>query len=256
MPENDKVLISGADISQAIGLLSRLPMRLAPRDENRSIAASAWAWPLVGAGLGLLAGLCGLIITAFGAGPGIAAGVTLAATMMLTGALHEDGLADTADGLWGGQDRDRRLEIMKDSRVGTYGVLALCLSTLIRWSALTALFQVGWILAPLIAVGALSRLPMAMILANLPNARGAGLAASTGQPEGQTIAIAIAITLSVGLLFIGWNAIPALFWVAIATIALAALAKSKIGGQTGDILGASHQLAEIAVLASLTASTI
>ena len=197
MPENDKVLISGADISQAIGLLSRLPMRLAPRDENRSIAASAWAWPLVGAGLGLLAGLCGLIITAFGAGPGIAAGVTLAATMMLTGALHEDGLADTADGLWGGQDRDRRLEIMKDSRVGTYGVLALCLSTLIRWSALTALFQVGWILAPLIAVGALSRLPMAMILANLPNARGAGLAASTGQPEGQTIAIAIATTASI-----------------------------------------------------------
>ncbi|MCP5036985.1 MAG: adenosylcobinamide-GDP ribazoletransferase [Rhodobacteraceae bacterium] len=253
MRENDKSLIIAADLSHAIGLLTRLPLRPVPFDETRPIAASAWAWPLIGAGLGLIGGLIGLVLASMGAGPGICAGVTLAAMMMLTGALHEDGLADSVDGLWGGQETSRRLEIMKDSRVGSYGVLALTLSVLLRWSALATLFHAGWVLAPLIAVGALSRLPMTILMASLPNARTSGLAVSTGRPESQTIVLGAAIALIGSLFIIGSAVIPVAFWIALITIPMAVLAKAKIGGQTGDILGASQQLAEIAALASLAA---
>ena len=250
MPKPDTTLVKPADMTQAIGLLTRLPLTTyLPRpDPTRAIAASAWAWPIVGAGLGLLAGLAGLLATTFGASAGSAAGVTLATMMLLTGALHEDGLADTADGLWGGQNKERRLEILKDSRVGSYGVLALTLATILRWSAITMLFQTGWVLAPLMAMAALSRLPMVLLLASLPNARGSGLAATTGRPAAATLLLAVAIGLIGSLALTGWAVIAAAFWIALTTIALAALAKAKIGGQTGDILGASQQLAEVAAL--------
>jgi adenosylcobinamide-GDP ribazoletransferase len=105
--------------------------------------------------------------------PGVVAALVLTLGRPLTGGLHEDGLSDTADGLFGGWTRERRLEIMKDSRVGSYGVLALVLVTLIRWSALTTILAAGspWVL---VAVGAISRAPMAVVMSALPNARDRG----------------------------------------------------------------------------------
>lgn len=259
MPKNEQILFTRTDLLQAIMLLTRIPVPpgligRGPSDTNRDISASAWAWPLVGAGLGFIAGIIGLIVAGFGAGPGLSAGLTLAAYMMMTGALHEDGLADTFDGLWGGQTKTRRLEIMKDSHVGTYGVLALCLSVLLRWSALVVLIQSGWFLAALMAAAALSRAPMAVLIATMPNARGEGLAQTTGRPEQRTIFAMLAISVALGLMLIGWNIIEILFWITIVSIALASAAKNKISGQTGDILGASQQLAEITALAVLAAT--
>lgn len=252
MPATEKMLAQPADINLAMQFLTRLPA-WNTSNMSRSLADTVWAWPLIGAGLGGLAGIIGLIATAFGASPAIAAGVILASLMMMTGALHEDGLADMFDGLWGGQNKQRRLEIMKDSRVGSYGVLALCLATLVRWSALAALLQSGWVIAPLMAAGAISRAPMAVLLATLPNARSGGLSDQAGQPRAPAIWLMVAITTGLGLFLIGWTFIPVFFWVSVVTIAVAGIAKAKIGGQTGDILGASQQCAEIAILACLLA---
>ncbi len=257
MPKNEQTLFVSTDFLQAVALLTRIRVPSGLFDNNsdldRDISASAWAWPLVGAGLGFIAGIIGLIAAGFGAAPSLSAGLTLASYMMMTGALHEDGLADTFDGLWGGNDKARRLEIMKDSHVGTYGVLALCLSVLLRWSALAALMHAGWFLAPVMAAAALSRAPMAVLIATMPNARGEGLAQATGRPKQHTIFAMLAVALVLGLVLVGWNVVEITFWMAIISIALASIAKNKIGGQTGDILGASQQLSEIAALAVLAA---
>lgn len=239
------------DLAEAFALLSRLPL---PAHTPRG-GASAWAWPVAGAMLGLLAGLAGQAALALGLPPGAAAALTLATAALLTGALHEDGLADTADGLFGGRTPARRLEMMKDSRLGSYGALALILVTLLRWSALAALAEAGALLPGLVAAGALSRAPMAAIMAALPNARGAGLAHATGRPAARTALAAVLLALAIAALATG-GATPVLALAAtLPTLALARAAHSRIGGQTGDILGATQQLAEAAVL-SLAATIL
>ncbi len=152
------------DLNEALGLLTRLPV---PSRGNRG-ADAAWAWPVAGALVGLLAAAAAWIALWIGLPVGVAAGVALTAQIMLTGALHEDGLADCADGFWGGSDRQKRLIIMADSQVGSYGVIALCLSLMFRWLLLFSLFEAGHLIGPLIAAAALSRLPMVGLMAWLP----------------------------------------------------------------------------------------
>lgn len=242
-----------SDLLSAFALLTRLPL---PRHRGTG-AASAWAWPLVGAVLGALAAALGSAALWLGVTPGVTAALILAFAALLTGGLHEDGLSDTADGLYGGWTRQRRLEIMKDSRIGSYGMLALLLVTLARWSALTALLVFGgpthgfW--AALVAAGALSRAPMVLMMALLPNARGEGLSHATGRPAQAATLAALGLAGAMATLMVGWTALP----MAVAALATAVLlsvsALRRIGGQTGDILGASQQLAEAACLAVLSA---
>jgi adenosylcobinamide-GDP ribazoletransferase len=238
-----------ADLLSAFALLTRLPLP----NHTGTGAASAWAWPLVGAVVGAPAAAVASAALWLGVTPGVASVLVLATGAMLTGGLHEDGLSDTADGLFGGWTKERRLEIMKDSRVGSYGVLALVLVTLARWSAMTALLVFGGHWAALVATGALSRAPMALIMALLPNARGAGLSHATGQPAPAValVAVGLAAALTAGL--VGWAALPMLGAAALTMVALSVVALRKIGGQTGDILGASQQLAEVACLTVLAA---
>lgn len=249
MAKNDKALFEITDLARAASLLSRLPLGHVDLSGARSLADSAWAWPLIGALLGTLAGLVGLLGQWLGLPAPISAALSLAALIALSGALHEDGLADTFDGLWGGHDRARRLEIMRDSRVGTYGVLALALSLLLRWSALAVLLEGGWFLAPLVAASLLSRTPMVLCMAYITNARESGLAAASGIPTPRTAMAALAIALGLAVLLVGWGgALTAVFWITLACLALGALARARIGGQTGDILGASQQISEIIAL--------
>lgn len=236
------------DLWSAFALLTRLPVP----DHRGTGAGSAWAWPVVGAALGAIgAGVAGLALW-LGLTPGVVAALVLALGAMLTGGLHEDGLSDTADGLFGGWTRERRLEIMKDSRVGSYGVLALVLVTLARWSALATVLAGGSLWA-LLAVGALSRAPMAVVMGALPNARDRGLSHATGRPSGEGALIGAALAVACAFLFAGWAALPMVAAVALATAWLARSARERIGGQTGDILGATQQLAEAACLAVLAA---
>src|SRR5690606_7211497 len=149
-----------------------------------------------------LAGLVGWILLAIGIVPGVAAAVVLAILALLTGAMHEDGLADSADGLFGGWEKVRRLEIMKDSRIGTYGMLAVLMVTLARWSALTFLMATGHILAPLVAAAMLSRAALPVIMYALPPARDDGLAVATGTPPRAAIILGLAVALVAGLVFL------------------------------------------------------
>jgi adenosylcobinamide-GDP ribazoletransferase len=238
-----------SDLLSAFALLSRVPL---PNHRGTG-ANSAWAWPLVGAVLGAFAAAIASAALWLGVTPGVTAALVLAAGALLTGGLHEDGLSDTADGLYGGWTRERRLEIMKDSRVGSYGVLALVLVTLARWSALTAVLVFGGHWAALVATGALSRAPMALVMALLPNARGEGLSHATGQPSPVTALAALAVAAVLAAALTGWAAVALIFATLAVTLLLALSALRRIGGQTGDILGATQQLAEVACLAVLSA---
>jgi adenosylcobinamide-GDP ribazoletransferase len=236
------------DLLSGLALLTRLPLP----DHQATGAASAWTWPVVGAVLGAIAALVAGFALWLGFTPGVVAGLVLTLGAILTGGLHEDGLSDSADGLFGGWTRERRLEIMKDSRVGSYGVLALVLVTLVRWSALTTLLAAGspW---ALVAVGAASRAPMAVVMSALPNARETGLSHATGRPSAQVALVGAVLAVAIAFLFAGWGAILMLALVGLATALLARSAQTRIGGQTGDILGATQQLAEAAALAVLAA---
>ena len=238
------------DLIAAFGLLTRLPL---PHSTIAPNPRSAWAWPVVGATIGALAAAMASLALALSMPAGVVAAIALATAAILTGGLHEDGLADTADGLFGGWSRERRLEIMKDSRIGSYGTLALLLITLMRWSALTSLVAAGQHWAALIAVGAVSRAPMALLIAALPNARGAGLAHATGKPPRGAVTAALIIAATFALLCTGTGLLGMAALAAVTTFALARLARARIGGQTGDILGASQQLAEAAALAMAAA---
>ncbi len=239
------------DLGSAFALLTRLPV---PDHAPRG-AASAWAWPMVGAVVGAIAAAFASAGLWLGLTPGVAAAGVLGLMALLTGGLHEDGLSDTADGLFGGWTRERRLEIMKDSRVGSYGVLALVLVTLARWSALTTFLGAGGVWG-LVAVGAVSRAPMGLVMAALPNARATGLSHSTGRPDPGVALAGAGIAVGMAFLFAGWAALPMLAAAALAAWLLARTAQARIGGQTGDILGASQQLAEAACLAVLAARAV
>lgn len=239
-------LLHWGDAGAALMLLSRISVPAALSSMRG--ARSAWAWPLVGAFLAALAWAAGAAALLLGLPPVLAAGFALVAGTVLTGALHEDGLADCADGFWGGGTRARRLEILRDSRIGSYGVIALVLALGMRWAALTLLFEAGHAAAALLAAGMLSRAGMAALMWRLPFAREDGLAVRVGRPPGATAAIGCLVAVAGAVLVLGNAGIGAAAAALLATAGVAALARAKLGGQTGDVLGTAQQAAEIAAL--------
>lgn len=246
--KHDNALIDRIDLPAALGLLTRFPVIVdGPRATERG-AASAWAYPLVGVVIGaILAASCALLL-AVGLPSGIVAGIILAGSVIMTGAMHEDGLADSADGLWGGWDRARRLAIMKDSHIGVYGVCAIALSLLLRWLAMTVIVSMGAYWVAFIAVGAVSRASMVAVMALLPNARAGGLSRSVGRPMAPTVWLALAIAAGFAILC-GYPLI--ILASVLSTAACTLIARAKIGGQTGDVLGATQQVNEIVLLCTL-----
>lgn len=243
-----------SDIATALGLLGRLPLPASHAGLARG-AQAAWAYPVAGLVLGGLAACAGALAVAPGLPAPLAALISLTALILLTGALHEDGLADTADGLGGGWNKARRLEIMKDSHIGSYGTIALLLSLLARWAALWLLFDAGTgraVLAILTAA-AISRAMLSVLMWALPHARATGLSHAVGRVARPAMLGALGIAAVTALLLCGWAGLGALLWAALATLILGRIAKAKIGGQTGDILGAAQQVSEIAVLFALLA---
>lgn len=245
MHKHDMALIDRVDLPAALGLLTRLPVIV---DSTRAMdrgAASVWAYPLVGVVLGVILAASVSLMQWAGLPSGVIAGLVLVGSVILTGAMHEDGLADSADGLWGGWDRARRLEIMKDSHIGVYGVCAIALSLLIRWLALVAIVAMGAYWVAFIAIGALSRTGMVALMALLPHARDGGLSKSVGRPAAGATWLAIAFGAGFAVLC-GY---PWLILVSVAaTAGCGLIARAKIGGQTGDILGATQQINEMALL--------
>lgn len=253
MPETDTVPNSSCpqprDLIRAAQLLTRLPV---PGGDGTRAAEAAWAWPLIGAFVASAQVVTGLLALWVGLPASVAAGVALAAGIAITGGLHEDGLADCADGFWGGMTRARRLEILKDSRIGAYGVLALIVTMGLRW----ALFATLLATAPLtlLACAMISRAGMAAVMAGLPFARDNGLAAHVGKPPLWAVWVGIGCAGFGAIVTAGLGAGLTAGVVALgATLGVAAVAKVKIGGQTGDVLGAAQVVAEISALAACAA---
>ncbi|WP_308915687.1 adenosylcobinamide-GDP ribazoletransferase [Jannaschia sp. LMIT008] len=236
------------DLVSAVMLLTRIPVRGSP---TQPAARAVWAWPVVGLGVGAAMGAVLALGQALGAVPILSAALAVALGCALTGALHEDGLADVADGFWGGRDRDRRLAIMRDSRLGSYGAVALTLTLLARVALLAAAAEQGQAWAVPIAAAMASRAAMPAVMRVLPPARAGGLSHGAGRPTARGATLATLIG-ALPLAWFGWPGLGAASAAALAVAGLALVARAKIGGQTGDVCGAAQQVAELAVLAVLT----
>jgi adenosylcobinamide-GDP ribazoletransferase len=250
------------ELAQSLRFYSRLPVPNLPFEQDAhgapDLAKAFWSVPLVGAVLGACGAGIGFLALMIGLPPLLSAALAITALVIVTGCFHEDGLADSADGLWGGMTIERRLEIMRDSRIGTYGGAALVLSLILRVSALSELVKLQGTsaLLLLIGIGAISRV-FSLVL---------GFMSRPARQDGVLIATSGAMhraSILIGLVLGGVSFILALhagrrsdFSDGLVLIALAALivvlsaklAKAKLGGVTGDILGATQQLIEIGLL--------
>jgi adenosylcobinamide-GDP ribazoletransferase len=236
-------------------LLTRLPWPLAGAFELAAVGRGVWAFPLIGAILGTLAGGIYWLAREGGLPALVAAALAIGFLALASGALHEDGLADTADGFGGGRSREEKLAIMRDSRTGAYGVLALVIVTLIRIAALAAVGGAEGF-AGLAAAAALSRGVAALPMTLLPPARSEGLGYGAGRAP--TLAACVALVVAAGLATafaagygLPWPLLGAAIAATLVVAALVAvLALRHIGGFTGDVLGAVILTGEAAALAA------
>ncbi|MEM9248926.1 MAG: adenosylcobinamide-GDP ribazoletransferase [Pseudomonadota bacterium] len=241
------------ELRLAVMLLSRLPVgRLSG---TVSLADARWAYPLVGVPLGGMAGVCFWAGLGLGATPALAAILALGVLALLTGGLHHDGLADFADGI-AGATRARRLEIMRDSRIGTYGVLALVFVLAAAATALADLAEHATV-AAFMMVAVVSRFAMLVVLSVLPAARADGLGhAAEGAGAAGLGHLMPGGFASLGLiLWIGPLGVACAGVCAAVAAGIALLAYRRLGGQTGDVLGAvqiAGDTAQWVILAIMT----
>jgi adenosylcobinamide-GDP ribazoletransferase len=241
------------DISLAVGLLTRVPVPHPVSMTPDGLARAQRAFPLVGALIGLAVALVDRCLLGLGIPALAAAALALGAGAALTGALHEDGLADVGDGFGGGRDRAAKLSIMRDSRLGTYGAIVLLVGFSARLSALADL-PVAAIVPALVVAHALARAAIPVLAANMPFARDDGLGKSAGRPDIASVVTAVVIAVVIALVCLPAKAALLAVVVTVAgAAAMAALAWRQIGGVTGDVFGAVEQVVEIAVLVMLAA---
>jgi len=235
-----------SDFWRAMALLSRVP--LPPVGDFRAalIARSVWCWPLVGLVLAGLALLPAMLVDFLTGNPLVYAIFAIAAMVLLSGAMHEDGIADCADGFGGGMDRDRKLEIMRDSTVGTYAVVMLILTLGLRLVLITAAADIGQAGILFLIMAVISRAAMPVVMRILPPARDNGLGKEAGRPGWLPVLVGFAIASAIVLVLGGISAMFAVIvGVMIAILIVAMVARSQIGGQTGDVLGATQICAEL-----------
>ncbi len=248
------------DTIRSLGFLSRLPLPQSWFENgDDSLPRNARAFPLAGAVLGLLAGAVLFMTYKMNLPPLACALLAIGALAAMTGALHEDGLGDTADGFFGASSVDRRLDIMKDSRIGTFAALTLIVFVGLKAALLMAIIDragAGYAAIALIGCEAASRAGMLAFWHALPSARPGGLSDSIGRPQWETVVCGFGI----GLVFLVFTLIPAggflslINALVLSTVLLfgfARLCMAKISGQTGDTLGAAQQIGSVAVLAGL-----
>jgi adenosylcobinamide-GDP ribazoletransferase len=246
-----------SDLLANLRFFSRLPLfsfDSGPPDWPRI----AWAAPLAGAVIGAIGGIVLLASNELSMPPYLCAAFAVAALTAATGALHEDGLADTADGFGGGATREAKLAIMRDSRIGAFGTVALILSLMIRVGAIAALLRQspGSAFAGLVLSSAAARAAALAPLSLLPPARADGAGAGAAALEGAHLTAAalslVTVAFVTGLFWLG--IVKALFSLVIAGAcvwAVCKLARREIGGQTGDVAGAAAEIGEIAALCAL-----
>ncbi len=248
------------EIVSAFRFLTRLPVPFARTAEPVPLRQSMRMFALAGACIGAATGVVLTLCFRLGMPALLASAFACSFAALITGALHEDGLADTCDGFGGGKDREQRLGIMRDSRIGTYGAVGLILTFLIRVFAMESFLghSLLEVVAICAATGSFSRAMMVDLMWASRPARSDGLSAYAGQPSRNVTLVAIlsggVFTLAVGLMF---DPVSGLFALAAATLATASirlLATRMIGGQTGDVCGAVQICSEVAMLTAFSAS--
>jgi adenosylcobinamide-GDP ribazoletransferase len=246
------------DLKPASAFLTRVPLAVARSPGAPDLGRAARVFPVVGGLIGIAEGIVLLLALWLALPAWIAAALAVGFAILLTGALHEDGLADTVDGFGGGQSAERKLDIMDDSRIGSYGALALVFAVVLRIATLSSLIAAGGFRAALglVAAEAVSRGAMVRLWHSLPAARVGSLSDSAGTPDERAMLIALAASAIIVVITI----VPA-FGVAAAIVAslvlvvtaygFTRLTSNQIGGRTGDTLGACQQVALIAFLVGL-----
>lgn len=232
-----------ASIRSAVAFLTVLPVGEREGGPGRRLGRAFF--PVVGMLLGLVAA-AGFWLGSLLAGPLLGAVAALAAMAVLTGGLHLDGLADCADGLLMRGTRERRLEVMRDPRLGAFGVVALVLLLLAEAAVLQHLGP-GVVLPALVAAGAFSRLAMLVELVVLPYVRAVGLGRTASGPGRREVVLG-ALLASPALLLDWPHGLLAAAGAAVAGAAVAVLAWRRIGGATGDVYGATSEVAQLAAL--------
>ncbi len=252
------------DLVLAFGFLTRLPMPMIEVRDGRKLSEAFWAFPLAGLVVGGLAGVVLWSCLLLGLGKSTSAVVAMAVLATLTGAMHEDGLADFWDGLGGGRTLERKLEIMRDSRIGTYGVLALLLCYMMILALLAELSDllVSWqprhgidvmpgsyvIIFPAFAA-MLSRAMIALPAFALPAARDDGLAAFFGRPGVVGMSVSVLWPVALAVLILQQDAVPLILGSFSGAAIATALAWRYLGGVTGDVFGASIMMSFVVGLA-------
>jgi adenosylcobinamide-GDP ribazoletransferase len=236
------------DIAVAGAFLTRLPFRPKGPASMDALANAARAFPIIGLLVGGLAG--GALWLATQADlytlPSVIIGLIVAA--IVTGALHEDGLADLADGM-GARSREHRLEIMRDSRIGAFGVLALIFSIALKAALLAGLPGPGLAWGAMVGAAVLSRAIMPLCMLMLAPARADGLAQGAGRPDSLVVAQSLGLGAVAAVALFGWNmGLAAIIAALLAFVVVGWLARSRLGGYTGDVLGAMQQVAEVFIL--------
>lgn len=253
-----------ADLYVCLGFFTRLPFPSAASTSKHSLTNFPRAvrmLPVAGGLIGALAAIAMAAASRFGFPPLLAAPFAICALVLLSGAMHEDGLADCADGFFGGATRERKLEIMEDSRIGTFGAVALVLSLYLRAASLSVIAgeSLGLAVAVLIGAAVLSRTASLLPLALLPPARENGAGFAAGKPERAALALAacLAVVFALAPIVAGAELPRSIAGIAAATgaaYAIVTLARKQIGGQTGDVAGAAQQLSELAYYLAFAAS--
>ncbi len=263
MPASPPLAALAAEAITCLRFYTRLPLPTVPAEMSHPPEPFArclrWA-PLAGCVVGAFGAAALAGATGLGLPPPAAAALALLATVLVGGGLHEDGLADVADGFGGGATRERKLDIMRDSRLGSYGALAIGFSLLLRTAALAGLAERGGVAlaaAALVGAAGASRGIGLMPMALLPAARADGLGRSVGRLPAGVFATAAALAMAIGLALpaLGGAGLArpglALILAALAAAGMTRLARNQIGGVTGDVAGACQQLCEAAMLLGL-----
>ena len=247
------------DTMRSLGFLTRLhvPSRYFEGDTG-ALTTAARAFPLA-AIIATLPALAVLIVgTLFVLPPLLIAALAVATLTVTCGGLHEDGLADVADGFFGGNTSERRLEIMKDSRIGAYGALALVISFSVKIIALAAILQSGLLcaLASLVAATVAGKAALIWHWSELESARPGGTSDKAGAPseDAATFALGSGAAIAVILAFAARGTMPTLLAIGLCIVAthlFKQLCADKIGGQTGDTLGAAAIIAEMSFFIGL-----
>lgn len=229
----------------AVQFLTRVPVRTSRAVEHERTVP--W-FPIVGVLIGAVVGGVAVGLAEL-VPPVVAAACAIVAGLLLTGAFHEDGLADVSDAFAGGTTRERRLEILKDPRHGTYGVAAISASVLLRWVSIATVASSAAMFAGFVAAHALGRAAAVAAMLALPTATEHGLgAAHTRRLRTRPTVLGIVAAVAAVAALTGWWVAPLLAAALVGGLAVGWLAMRKIGGLVGDVLGAIEQVVECLVL--------